>query len=519
MNASILQNGFLSDQLEVQHGCRQGDPVAPYIFLLCAEVLAILIKNNKDIKEENDLVVIGSGPGGYVAAIKAAQLGMKTVCVEKNATLGGTCLNVGCIPSKALLNNSHLYHMAHSDDLKKRGIEFDGVRLNLDQMMSVKSKAVKALTGGIAHLFKQNKVTHVQGFGKITGPNEVTAIKSDGTQEKIPTKNILIATGSEVTPFPGIEIDEKTVVSSTGALSLEKVPEKMIVIGAGVIGVELGSVWQRLGATVTCVEFLGHVGGMGIDMDVSKNFQRILQKQGLKFKLDTKVTSASKQGDKITVSVEGVKSGKKEELDCDVLLVCIGRRPYTEGLGLEDVGVPRDSRGRVEVNSRFQTCVPSIYAIGDCIHGPMLAHKAEDEGIITVEGIMGGAVHLDYNCVPSVIYTHPEVAWVGKNEEELKEEGVEYKVGKFPLIANSRAKCNDDTDGFVKVLSDKATDKLLGCHFIGSVAGELINEAVLAMEYGASCEDIARVCHAHPTVSEALREANLMAYAGKPINF
>jgi len=465
------------------------------------------------------LVVIGSGPGGYVASIKAAQLGMKTVCVEKNPTLGGTCLNVGCIPSKALLNNSHLYHMAHGKDLEARGIEFDGLRLNLDKMMEVKRGAVKALTGGIAHLFKKNKVTHVAGFGRVSGPNEVTVTKEDGTQEKIPTKNILIATGSEVTPFPGIDIDEKKVVSSTGALSLDKVPEKLIVIGAGVIGVELGSVWKRLGAQVTCVEFLGHVGGMGIDMEMAKNFQRSLTKQGMKFKLNTKVLSAAMDGDTIKVATESVKDGKKEELDCDVLLVCIGRRPYTSDIGLDTVGLATDNRGRVQVNSRFQTSVPSVYAIGDCIQGPMLAHKAEDEGIICVEGMAGGAVHIDYNCVPSVIYTHPEVAWVGKSEEQLKEEGVEYNVGTFPLLANSRAKCNNDTDGLVKILADKKTDRLLGAHIMGSVAGELINEAVLALEYGASCEDIARVCHAHPTVAEAFREANIAASFGKPINF
>ncbi|XP_064607210.1 dihydrolipoyl dehydrogenase, mitochondrial-like [Liolophura sinensis] len=469
---------------------------------------------------ENDLVVIGSGPGGYVAAIKAAQLGLKTVCVEKNDTLGGTCLNVGCIPSKALLNNSHFYHMAHSEDLSKRGIEISGLKLNLDKMMEQKRTAVKGLTGGIAHLFKQNKVTHVQGFGTITGPNEVTVKKNDGSQEKISTKNILIATGSEVTPFPGLEFDEKTIISSTGALSLEKVPEKMVLIGAGVIGVELGSVWQRLGAQVTCVEFLGHAGGLGIDMEIAKNFQRILAKQGLKFKMNTKVTGAQKVGDNlIKVDIEGVKDSKKEELDCDVLLVCIGRRPYTSNLGLDNLGISTDNKGRIPVNSRFQTSVPSVYAIGDCIEGPMLAHKAEDEGIICVEGICGGAVHIDYNCVPSVIYTHPEVAWVGKNEEQLKEEGVPYNIGKFPLAANSRAKTNNDTDGLVKVLSHKETDRLLGAHIIGSVAGELINEAALAMEYGASAEDIARVCHAHPTVAEAFREANLAAYSGKPINF
>jgi len=468
---------------------------------------------------DTDLVVIGSGPGGYVAAIKAAQLGLKTVCVEKNPTLGGTCLNVGCIPSKSLLNNSHLYHMASGKDLNSRGIEFDGVRLNLEKMMEQKRGSVKALTGGIAHLFKKNKVTHLNGYGRVSGANEVTVTKEDGTQEKVNTKNILIAVGSEVTPFPGIEVDEKVIVSSTGALSLEKVPEKLVLIGAGVIGVELGSVWQRLGAQVTCVEFLNNIGGVGIDLEVAKNFQRSLQKQGMKFKLNTKVMSASRQGDKVMVNVEGVKNGKAETLECDNLLVCVGRRPYTADIGLDTVGLQLDNRGRVQVNSRFQTDVPSIYAIGDCIAGPMLAHKAEDEGVICVEGICGGAVHIDYNCVPSVIYTHPEVAWVGKSEEQLKEEGVAYKVGQFPLAANSRAKTINDTDGFVKVLADKATDRLLGAHIVANVAGELINEAALAMEYGASSEDIARVCHAHPTVSEAFREANLAAYAGQPINF
>lgn len=468
---------------------------------------------------EADLVVIGSGPGGYVGAIKAAQLGMKTVCVEKNATLGGTCLNVGCIPSKALLNNSHYYHMAKHGDLKKRGIITGEVTLDLEALMGEKSKAVKALTGGIKMLFKGNKVTHLEGFGKITGPNQVSVLNPDGSvKEVVNTKNIMIATGSEVTPFPGIEIDEETIVSSTGALSLKKVPEKMIIIGAGVIGVELGSVWSRLGAQVTAVEFLGHVGGMGIDADISKQFQRIMTKQGLKFKLNTKVTGAVKEGDKIKVAVEGVKDGKQEELEADVLLVCVGRRPYTNNLGLEELGIEKDNRGRIPVNARFQTVLPNIYAIGDCIQGPMLAHKAEDEAIICAEGMLGGAVHIDYNCVPSVIYTHPEVAWVGKSEEDLKKDGVEYSVGKFPFAANSRAKCNDDTDGLVKVLGDKKTDRLLGVHIIGPGAGEMINEAALALEYGASCEDIARVCHAHPTCSEAFREANLAAWSGKAIN-
>ncbi|XP_031550364.1 dihydrolipoyl dehydrogenase, mitochondrial-like [Actinia tenebrosa] len=469
---------------------------------------------------EVDLVVIGSGPGGYVAAIKAAQLGMKTVCVEKNPSLGGTCLNVGCIPSKALLNNSHLYHQAVSDDFKNRGIDVSGISLNLKQMMTQKENAVKTLTNGIAHLFKQNKVTEVHGRGTITSPNEVTVYKDDDTTEVINTKNILIATGSEVTPFPGIEVDEKHIISSTGALSLQNVPKNLVLIGAGVIGVELGSVWSRLGSKVTAVEFLGHVGGIGIDMEISKNFQRILQKQGVKFKLNTKVTGASRTAEGVIVSVESAKDGsKKEQLECDVLLVCIGRRPYTTRLGLEKIGIPLDSRGRVTVNSKFQTVIPNIYAIGDCIDGPMLAHKAEDEGIICVEGMNGGAVHIDYNCVPNVIYTHPEVAWVGKSEEILKEEGVKYKTAKFPLSANSRARTNNEIDGVVKVIADKDTDRLLGVHMIAPAAGEMINEAALAMEYGASCEDIARVCHAHPTVSEAFREANVAAFAGKAINF
>jgi len=466
-----------------------------------------------------DLVVIGSGPGGYVAAIKAAQLGLKTVCVEKNPTYGGTCLNVGCIPSKALLNNSHYYHMA-KHDFAARGIVVDNVGLDLDKLMASKDKAVKALTGGIAMLFKNNAVTGLKGHGKITSPTSVAVLDAEGnTIDTVETKNILIATGSEVTPFPGIEIDEETIVSSTGALKLAKVPEKMVLIGAGVIGLELGSVWSRLGTQVTAVEFLSSVGGLGIDDEIAKNFQRILGKQGIKFKLGHKVMGATKTAAGVEVAIENVKSGQADTLACDALLVCVGRRPYTQGLGLQELGVECDDRGRIPVNSRFQSVIPSIHAIGDCIHGPMLAHKAEDEGIICVEGIKGGAVHIDYNCVPSVIYTHPEVAWVGRTEQDLKTEGVEYIVGKFPFAANSRAKTNDETDGLVKVLADKHTDRLLGAHIIGPGAGEIINEAVLAMEYGASCEDIARVCHAHPTCSEAFREANLAAYAGKSINF
>ena len=446
-------------------------------------------------KHDADLVVIGSGPGGYVGAIKAAQLGMKTICIEKNPTLGGTCLNVGCIPSKALLHNSHYYHLAHSGEMAKRGIITGDVKLDLEALMTTKSSAVKALTGGIKMLFKNNKVTHLEGHGKITGQNEVSVVAPDGSvSEVINTKNIMIATGSEVTPFPGITMDEEKVVSSTGALSLKEVPEKMVLIGAGVIGVELGSVWSRLGSEVIAVEFLGHVGGMGIDMEVSKQFQRICTKQGLKFKLNTKVVSAERVGEKVKVNIEGVKDGKTEEIEADVLLVCVGRRPYTNNLGLEEMGIERDDRGRIPVNARFQTVIPNIYAIGDCIHGPMLAHKAEDEGnnffflrncvrfyhlnvifnyvsgIIAAEGMLGAPVHIDYNCVPSVIYTHPEVAWVGKSEEDLKSEGVEYAVGKFPLVANSRAKTVGETDGMVKILSDKNTDRLLGAHIIGTVS-------------------------------------------------
>lgn len=468
-----------------------------------------------------DLCVVGGGPGGYVAAIKAAQLGMKTVCVEKRGTLGGTCLNVGCIPSKALLHNSHLYHEA-LHGFADRGIEVSGdVKINLEKLMGVKDEAVTSLTGGIEYLFKKNGVDYVKAHGKITGTNEITCDTLDGTTEVINSKNIMIATGSEVTPFPGIDIDEETIVSSTGALSLKEIPKKMIVIGGGVIGLELGSVWSRLGAEVTAVEFLGHIGGMGIDMEVSKKFAQSLKKQGMSFKLNTKVMGAERQADgTIHVTTESVKdSSKTETLDCDVLLVCIGRRPNTNGLGLEDVGVEMCDRGKVKTNERFQTNIPNIYAIGDVIDGPMLAHKAEDEGIICVEGMLGGHPHIDYNCVPSVVYTFPEVAWVGKNEEDLKEAGIEYNKGSFPMTANSRAKCNGDAEGMIKVLSDKKTDRILGVYMIGPVAGEMINEAALAMEYGASAEDIARVCHAHPTQSEAFREAALMASCGQAINF
>lgn len=456
-----------------------------------------------------DLVVIGGGPGGYVAAIKAAQLGLRTACVEKRGALGGTCLNVGCIPSKALLNNSHLYHETKAN-FAKRGIKVDNVQLDLAAMMASKNAAVDTLTRGIEFLFRKNKVEYIKGTGAIAAPTEVSVVPlGGGPARKIKTKHILLATGSDVKPFPGIAIDEKAIVSSTGALSLEKVPKQMVVIGAGVIGLELGSVWSRLGAQVTVVEFLDAIGGAGVDGEVAREFKRMLERQGLKFMLGTKVLGAERTADgavRVAVQAASGAGGSPQQLAADVVLVCIGRQPYVEGLGLQAVGVQLDNRGRVVVNEMFQTSVPSIYAIGDIIHGPMLAHKAEDEGILCAEGMCGGHPHIDYNCVPSVIYTYPEVAWVGKTEETLQQEGVQYRVGKFPFTANSRARTNDEVAGFVKIIGEKTTDRMLGCHIIGPNAGEMVNEATLALEYGASCEDVARVCHAHP-VRRCMRRA------------
>jgi len=498
------------------------DCLTEYLAMLRLNQVGCRLISARAASIDADLTVIGSGPGGYVAAIKAAQLGFKTVCIEKDPTLGGTCLNVGCIPSKSLLQNSHYFHQASGKDFKERGIDMDNVRLNLDTVMKAKEGSVKGLTGGIAHLFKKNGITRVDGHGALAGPNKVIATRPDGTTDEINTKYVLIATGSEVTPFPGgaLSIDEETIVSSTGALSLDKVPKNLTVIGGGVIGLELGSVWSRFGSKVTVVEFLSSVGGIGIDLEVAKTFQRTLAKQGLKFKMGTKVMGAEKLADgSYMVNMENAKNGKTEQLAADVIMVCVGRRPYTESLGLEKCGIELNERGQVPVDDNFMTSCPSVYAIGDCIRGAMLAHKAEDEGIIAVEYLAGKDVHIDYNCIPSVIYTHPEVAWVGKTEEDLKAEGTQYKIGSFPFMANSRAKTVNDSDGFVKILSDKTTDKILGCHIIGPNAGEMIAEGVLAMEYGATAEDVARVCHAHPTMSEAFKEAAGSAAFGKPINF
>lgn len=468
--------------------------------------------------DKYDVVLVGGGPGGYVAAIKAAQLGLKTACVESRGALGGTCLNVGCIPSKALLHSSHLFEEANHD-FAEFGINVSGVSLDVDKMMAAKTKAVTGLTGGIEFLFKKNKVDYLKGHGKITGANSVEVKAADGSTQSVDTKNIVIATGSESTPLPPVPVDNAggKIVDSTGALELTKVPKSMTVIGGGVIGLELGSVWRRLGSEVTVVEFLDRIVP-GVDNEVAKKFQQTLKKQGMKFKLGTKVTASEVTDGGVKLTLENVKKGTTSELETDVCLVSIGRRPFTAGLGLEEMGIETDKIGRVVVDKHFQTKVPSIFAIGDVIAGPMLAHKAEEEGIACVEHIAGFAGHVNYDAIPGVIYTFPEVATVGKTEEQLKEEGVEYTVGNFPFSANSRARAIDQGEGMVKVLADKNTDRMLGAHIIGPNAGEMIAEAVIALEYGASSEDIARTCHAHPTMSEAFKEACMATY-DKAIHF
>ncbi len=467
-------------------------------------------------EEQHDVVIIGGGPGGYVGAIKAAQLGLKVACVEKRGALGGTCLNVGCIPSKALLHSSHLYETA-AHKMAEHGMTVEGVKLDVPAMTARKDKVVKGLTDGIKFLFKKNGVTYVEGTGTIKGAGTVEVASSNGGGgQTLKTKNIVIATGSDVAPLPGVEIDEKRVCSSTGILDLDAVPEHLVVIGGGYIGLEMGTVWMRLGAKVTAVEFLDRITP-GMDREISKQFQRILQKQGMKFMLGHKVTGVDTSGNRLKVGVEPAKGGEAETLDADVVLVAIGRRPYTEGLGLEEAGVATDDKGRVEIDAHFKTSVDGIYAIGDVVRGPMLAHKAEEEGVALAEYLAGQKPHIDYGIIPGVIYTEPEVAAIGKTEEELKEAGVDYKVGKFPFSANSRARSTGDADGFVKLLVDERTDRVLGAHILGPEAGILIAEVAIAMEYGASSEDIARTCHAHPTLEEAVKEAALAAHF-KPIH-
>lgn len=461
-----------------------------------------------------DLVVIGGGPGGYVAAIKAAQLGMKVACVEKRGALGGTCLNVGCIPSKALLNSSHLYEEAQHN-FANHGIMAQGLSMDVEKMQAHKDGIVSGLTKGIEGLFAKNKVTYVKGAGKITAKGEVT-VTSDKGEEKLQAKNILIATGSDIVNLPGVEVNGTNIITSDHAIHLKKTPATMVVIGGGVIGLELGSVWRRLGAKVTVVEYLDKILPP-MDDEVSKSFQKILEKQGIEFKLGHKVTGANAGKTGVDVTIEPAKGGEAQTLNAEVVLVAIGRKPYTEGLGLEAVGVKLDNRGRIETNGHFKTNVDGIWAIGDVIAGPMLAHKAEEDGVAAAEIMAGQAGHVDYDLVPSVVYTHPEVAMIGKTEEQLKSAGIEFNKGKFPFMANSRARTVDEVDGFVKILACKKTDEVLGVHIIGPQAGTLIGEAAVAMAYKAASEDIARICHSHPDLNEAIKEAALATFF-KPIH-
>ncbi|HEY6255301.1 MAG TPA: dihydrolipoyl dehydrogenase [Xanthobacteraceae bacterium] len=452
-----------------------------------------------------DLVIIGSGPGGYVCAIRAAQLGMKVAVVEKDATFGGTCLNIGCIPSKALLHASELFDEA-GHLFGRMGIGVGKPKLDLPAMMKFKDEGVDGNVKGVAFLFKKNKIESFRGFGQIAGTGMVEVKGADGKTAMLDTKAIVIATGSDVAKLRGITIDEKRIVSSTGALVLDKVPPRLLIIGAGVIGLELGSVWRRLGSQVTVVEFLDRVLP-GMDGDVCRQSQRLFEKQGIKFLLSSKVTAVDAAGATLKAKVEPAAGGAPQTLEADVVLVSVGRVPFTEGLGLETVGVQKDNRGRVIVDQHFATHAPGIYAIGDVIAGPMLAHKAEDEGVAVAEILAGQAGHVNYDVIPNVVYTAPEIASVGKTEEELKEAGIAYKSGKFPFTANGRAKVNHQTDGFVKILADAATDRVLGVHIVSQDAGNMIAEAAIAMEFGAAAEDIARTCHAHPTLTEAVKEA------------
>ena len=462
-----------------------------------------------------DIIVIGGGPGGYVCAIRAAQLGLKAACIESRGALGGTCLNVGCIPSKSLLNLSENFHKAKKD-FNQQGIEIEGIKLNIEKMMSNKNKSIQVLTKGVEFLFKKNKVTYIKGKGVLFSKNDIVVYENN-KKTNYKSKNIVIATGSAVTSLPGIEIDEKNIISSTGALSLNKVPKKLAIIGGGYIGLEMGSVWSRLGSEVTVIEYLDYITP-GMDREISNEFKKILTKQGIKFKMGSKVNSVKNTNTGVSINYTNIKDSKDETLDFDKVLVSVGRKPYTEGLNLTKVGVKKDSKGRIEVNEKLQTSIKNIYAIGDVIKGPMLAHKAEEEGIAVAEILAGQAGHVNYDVIPGVIYTSPEVATVGKTEEQLKQEKKSYKVGKFPFLANSRAKVNNETEGFVKILADSKTDKVLGVHIIGPHCGDMIAEMALAMEFGASAEDIARTCHAHPTHTEAIKEAAL-AVDKRPIHF
>ena len=457
------------------------------------------------MSEKFQAVVIGGGPGGYVCAIRLSQLGLKTACIESRGSLGGTCLNVGCIPSKSLLNLSEEFHKVKG--LANKGIEVGDVKLNLDKMMKSKDKAVTVLTKGVEFLFKKNKVTYFKGYGSFKSQNEILIKDNENKETIIQSEKTIIATGSVATSLPGIEIDEQKIVSSTGALKLEKVPNKMVVVGGGYIGLEMGSVWSRLGSEVQVVEFLDHITP-GMDKEISSEFMKILKKQGIKFNMQNKVETIKKNKSGVTVSTVD-KEGNKNNLDCDVVLISVGRKANTEGLNLETVGIELDDKKRIKTDKSFKTNLENIYAIGDVISGPMLAHKAEDEGIAVAENIAGQSGHVNYDTIPGVVYTTPEVAAIGKTEEQLKDSKMKYKVGKFSFMANSRAKAIDDAEGFVKILADEKTDKVLGAHIIGPHAGELIAEIGVAMEFGASSEDIARTCHAHPTFSEAVKEAAL----------
>ncbi len=455
--------------------------------------------------EKFQATVIGGGPGGYVCAIRLAQLGLKTACIESRGTLGGTCLNIGCIPSKSLLNLSENFIKAKN--FSKIGIEVGEVKLNLQKMMQNKEKAVNTLTKGVEFLFKKNKVSYFKGIGKLKSKSEIAIIDKENKETNIQTDNIIISTGSEPISLPGIKFDEEKIISSTGALSLKSVPKKMVVVGGGYIGLEMGSVWSRLGSEVHVVEFLDHITP-GMDKEISNEFMKILKKQGLSFHLQTKVEKILKSKNGVIIETTD-KEGKKIKFESDVVLISVGRKPFTKNLNLEKIGIKLDEKKRIKVNKNYQTNITNIYAIGDVIEGPMLAHKAEEEGIAVAELISGQFGHVNYEVIPGVVYTTPEVAYVGKTEEQLKEKNQKYKVGKFPFMANSRAKAIDESDGFVKILADAITDKVLGVHLIGPHAGELIAEMAIAMEFGASSEDIARTCHAHPTFSEAVKEAAL----------